>query len=90
MSKRELPICPLCQNTGVHLCPDVVQPILISCSHKQCPITDLQKRFDELLKHANKLAGALADYLEDASYWETSQKQLGKYQSFRASIKEKG
>ncbi len=40
----ELPICPFCKNTGVHLCPDIAEPILVRCSHKKCPITEMQDR----------------------------------------------
>lgn len=30
------PVCPYCRNTGYHLCPDVVEPVLIKCSNKKC------------------------------------------------------
>ena len=39
----DLPICPFCKNTGAHLCPDVAEPILTACTHKECPITNLKK-----------------------------------------------
>lgn len=28
--------CDFCKDTGFHLCPDVVPPILIICSKKDC------------------------------------------------------
>lgn len=30
--------CPFCKGTGQHLCPDVAEPILIKCSHKDCTV----------------------------------------------------
>lgn len=44
----ELPICEFCKNTGVHFCPDVVESILVRCSHKKCPVTALQDRISTL------------------------------------------
>lgn len=33
-----LPECSYCQDTGLHLSPDVVQPILVKCSSKACKV----------------------------------------------------
>lgn len=40
---KALPVCKFCNNTGVHACPDVVEPILVWCSHKKCPISELRE-----------------------------------------------
>lgn len=49
----ELGICSHCNNTGVHLCPDVVQPVVIQCCNKDCGVTKLI----ETLKEVKKVAG---------------------------------
>ena len=53
---REFPICDHCKNTGVHLCPDVAQPILVSCDSKACPITKLRADLDLAIEALKRLS----------------------------------
>lgn len=78
----EIQLCEFCKNTGVHICPDVAELILIKCSNKFCPIIKLQADYDRLLKEADALRKQFHNYDDDekiktADNWDEFRKTIG-------------
>ena len=72
---KEFPICKFCQNTGVHFAPYVVQPVLIRCTHKECPITKLDDKCAKL----KQLILLTDDAVSDVEMNELSAKQWAEF-----------
>lgn len=67
---REWLVCNFCQNTGKHLCPDIVQPVEIACSKKGCVYGENESLKAKLAKAEadNKIMLEALEFIESKTY----------------------